>query len=115
MNGDEVILADEQVERCCADLRLLLLGINTVKDDEIIAPIAVDLRPLIGPRSVLDSEGVKFELVGQESQVIAAGRREVEPERFARILPDAIDTIRVHVRLEVTLAVANYQLEHVPS
>ena len=89
MDRHQVVLADEQ-----ADLVVVAPAPHGVEDDEAVAVVQVDLRPLLLTDRVFQRQLVEAELAPQQLHVLVGRILDVEPEDLLAVLDQVADRLQ---------------------
>ena len=93
MDGDEVVLAEEDVQLAQLQIVVGADQLGLVEDDEVVAGVLLDLRALVRVAAVLDGERVEAELLGQLVEVLARRVGDVRPDDVV-LDPTAVAQLR---------------------
>src|SRR5207253_1321983 len=93
VHGDEIRLAEKEIDVVRVEAALVCLIGDAVQDDVEVSVVRLDLRKLQRRHRVLDRERVKRERVAQYQGFRDGGRRQIDPhdDTGRRIEPATID------------------------
>ena len=88
---DDVVRADEEVRLAELDRAGRAIEMGRTQDGEERVAVALELRPLVGTRGVLDREVVERELPLHFRQDLGIGLVQADPDEAAGLLEDLAD------------------------
>jgi hypothetical protein len=85
VHGDQVALADDQVQLTQAEVRMASTAAagDLVRDQHLLVAVGVDLRPLAALAQVLQGQLVQADSIAQHGEVVRVGIGEIQPGQAA--------------------------------
>ena len=95
MDGDQELLADEEIHVLRLEVVLALAEVDAVEDQIQVVAVRFDLRMVDLAERILDSEIVEFEDVGQDSRFVRCRIAQIDPDpdAAAGLQPGRIDLL----------------------